>query len=661
MIEHSSELGTDRCWPAGMTRSRIGEGAAFELLTHETLEHSIPARFEQQVERYPDHLAIKTHRDKLTYAALNQASNRIAYAILARRGREAEPIALLLEQGAPVIAVILGVLKAGKMYVALDPSFPQAQLSHMLEDSQAALIVTDGKHLSRAQDWARNTRQVLNLDNLDPAAPTENPCLLLPANTLAHILYTSGSTGRSKGVVQTHGNILHKIMINANSLGISSADHLTLLYSCSYSASVKCIFGALLTGATLYPYDLKSQGLAPMADWLSHEEISVYFSVPTVFRGFISSLSGEEQFPTLRLVYLGGEPVTVRDVELYKKHLPAHCVLVNSLSSNETGPIRQYRITKETPMTGNVVPVGYATPDNEVSLLDESGVEVGVNEIGEIVVKSHFLTPGYWRQPERTAQALTPAPEGDGARIYRTGDLGRLRPDGCLEHLGRKDFQVKVRGYRVDVPEIEITLLSVANVKEAVVVARQDQSGEPRLAAYVIPVRHPAPTVSALRGALEGKIPEYMIPSAFILLEALPLTSNGKVDFRALPAPASARPELAHPFVAPRTPLEQGVARLWAEVLGLDQVGINDPFLELGGHSLLATQIASRVRDTFQVDIPLRSLLEAATVADMALLIAERQAELVAPGELSRLLAELEEPSANTIPQRPTSVVPPHQ
>jgi acyl-coenzyme A synthetase/AMP-(fatty) acid ligase/acyl carrier protein len=513
----------------------------------------------------------------------------------------------------------------------------------MVDDSQAALIVTNDRQLSLAKAWERDTRHVLNLDSLDGSVATENPGLLLPPNTLAHILYTSGSTGRSKGVVQTHGNILHKIMINANALHLSSDDHLTLLYSCSYSASVKCIFGALLNGATLYPYDIKGQGLAPMADWLDREEISVYFSVPTVFRNFVANLTGEGLFPKLRVVYLGGEPVTARDVELYKKHLAAHCVLVNSLSSNETGPIRQYFITKDTLITGNVVPVGYATQDNEVFLLDESGAPVGVNSIGEIVVKSHYLTPGYWRQPERTAQAFTPAPEGGGARIYRTGDLGRLRPDGCLEHLGRKDFQVKIRGNRIDVLEIELSLLSLANVKEAVVVARQDQTGEPWLAAYVVPARQPAPTISALRRTLRGKFPDYMIPSAFVLLEALPVSPNGKVGLRALPAPARTRPELEAPFVAPRTSLEQGVARIWAEILGLEQVGINDQFLDLGGHSLLATRIVSRIRETFQVDIPLQSLLEAATVAEMAVLIGQRQADMLPQAELARLLAEVEE------------------
>ena len=234
-----------------------------------------------------------------------------------------------------------------------------------------------------------------------------------------------------------------------------------------------------------------------------------------------------------------------------KSILPAHCVLVNSLSSNETGPIRQYFITKETQITGTVVPVGYATQDNEVFLLDESGAEVGVNEIGEIVVKSHYLDPGLLASAGTHRPSFHPAPEGGGARIYRTGDLGRLRPDGCLEHLGRKDFQVKIRGNRIDIPEIELACSPWQNVKEAVVVAREDQAGEPWLVAYVVPARQPAPTVSALRGALQGKFPEYMIPSAFVLLEALPLSLERQGGSPSTPGPRHDQARAGKPLRRP--------------------------------------------------------------------------------------------------------------
>jgi acyl carrier protein len=304
---------------------------------------------------------------------------------------------------------------------------------------------------------------------------------------------------------------------------------------------------------------------------------------------------------------------------------------------------RKFFMDKETPITGGVVPVGYAVEDNEVLLLDEAGHAVGFNHIGEIAVKSRYIAPAYWRRPDLTTATFLPDPEGGNARTYRTGDLGLMLPDGCLLHLGRKDFQVKIRGHRIELAEVEMALLDRGDIKEAVVVAREDHPGDLRLVAYLVPVSHPAPTVSDLRCLLQAKLPDYMIPAAFVMLDALPLTPNGKVDRHALPAPGSARPSLASPFVVPRTPTEDRLAQIWAEVLSLERVGIHDNFLDLGGHSLLAMQIASRAHDTFHVEVPLQSLFEVATVADMAAVIAEHQMKTVGDAALASLLTEVEE------------------
>jgi non-ribosomal peptide synthetase component F len=287
-MEHSSDPHFDR----------LGTVARVEPLTHEVTEQSIPARFEQQVAQFPHRLAVKSRRDTLTYAALNHMANRIADAILQQRGAGAETIALLFEQGAAVIAAILGVLKAGKIYVALDPSFPRAQLTHMLDDSQAVLIVTNGTHRSLANASTQGTRHVLNIDSLDGSVADENPDCRLSPDAIAHILYTSGSTGRSKGVIQTHRNVLHKIMVNTNSLGLSHHDRLSLLYSCGYSASVKCIFSALLNGAAVYPFDVKAEGVAPMADWLSHEGSACISRCPQCSAALSQRSPGASSFPS---------------------------------------------------------------------------------------------------------------------------------------------------------------------------------------------------------------------------------------------------------------------------------------------------------------------------------------------------------------------------
>jgi acyl carrier protein len=263
------------------------------------------------------------------------------------------------------------------------------------------------------------------------------------------------------------------------------------------------------------------------------------------------------------------------------------------------------------------VPVGYAVKDTEVLLLDDDGNQAGVNEVGEIAVRSRYLSPGYWRKPDLTQAAFSSNTNGGDLRVYRTGDLGRMMSDGCLVHLGRKDFQVKIRGHRIELAEIEMALFSLGAIKETVVVAREDRPGDKRLVAYLVARSNPAPTVSAVRRALVEKLPDHMIPSAFVFLDALPQTTTGKVDRKALPPPSRKRPELETALVLPRTPVESALANIWSGVLGLDQVGADDNFLDLGGNSLAAIQVISRVIATFGVDLPLRSLFESSTLGEM--------------------------------------------
>lgn len=603
----------------------IGPTNPFIPFPREEIEQSIPSRFEQQVARGPDRLAVRARGHTLTYTELNRTANRVARAILEQRGHRPEPIALFLDQGAAPIIAILGVLKAGKFYVPLDPQYPPDRVAYMLRDSEATLILTQRKHLPLARELARGAIGLLDMDELDPAFSPENPKVSLAAASLAYIMYTSGSTGQPKGVVGTHRSVLHDIRRITNSLHITMQDRQTLIRSHGFSGTVRDIFGSLLNGASLHPLNLVEEGIEKLADWLSEEKITTYRSVVSVFRSFVSTLRGGEQFPSLRLVYVGGEPAHKRDVALFQRHFSESCLFVNGMGITETGTVRHYFVAKHSRLPDESVPVGYPVEDVEILLLDPQGRDVGFHQIGEIAVKSRYLSPGYWKKPDLTRAKFLPGPSGGGERVYLTGDLGRMLPDGCLIHLGREDFQVKLRGQRVEVGEIELALLALDTIKEAVVVAREDHLGDPRLVAYVVPHRWPAPSLTAFRRALAETLPDYMIPAAFVLLDVLPLTPNGKVDRRALPAPGRARPPLETPFVAPHSPVEVVLARIWSEVLSLDQVGILDHFLELGGHSLLATQVVSRVLSRFQVDLSLRSLFESPTVAAMALVIAQRQ------------------------------------
>jgi amino acid adenylation domain-containing protein len=604
----------------------------------EDTEGSIPKRFEQQVDKYPDRMAIKTKNGTLTYEALNRAANQLARAILAQYEPSEEPIPLLLKPGAKMVIAILGVLKAGKTWVPLDPSYPYVRLTYILEDSQAKLVLTDNKNFPLANELAQDLYQLLNIDQIDNSFSDENLGLPISGNALAHILYTSGSTGQPKGVVHNHRNVLHYIRVHTNALHICKDDRLSLLSSFVHIAGVTATFRALLNGAALFPFDLMGEGIVNLATWLEREEITIYQSVPTVFRHLIDILNGDTNFPKLRLIHLGGERVTNRDVALYQKWFSPHCLLLNNLGATEVSTYRNYFINKETKISGSVVPVGYAVEDKEVLLLDEAGNDVGFNRIGEIAVRSPYLALGYWRKPEVTRQAFLPDHEDGSKRIYLTGDLGLMRPDGCLEYHGRKDFQVKIRGYRIKVAEIEMALLDHERIKEVAVIARENQNGEQMLVAYLVPAKQPTPTVSELQRFLNKRLPNYMVPSAFVRLDAIPLTPNGKIDRRALPVPGQA--DLEKSFVAPRTPVEERLASIWTEVLHREPIGIYDNFFELGGHSLLATQVISRISEALSVAIPLRSLFETPTVAGLAEIITLQLT--VAHDEMAELLTELE-------------------
>jgi acyl carrier protein len=286
--------------------------------------------------------------------------------------------------------------------------------------------------------------------------------------------------------------------------------------------------------------------------------------------------------------------------------------------------------------------VGYAVEDKEIWLLDADGGRVGFNEIGEIVVRSRYLSPGYWRRPDLTEAKFKTDPHGGEERLCFTGDLGLMLPDGCLMHKGRVDFRVKVRGYGVELAEVERTLLKHTGVREAVVMAGKNKAGESRLVAYFTSSQQSRPTVSDLRSFLQEKLPSYMMPSTFIGLDAMPLTRNGKLDRNTLPAPGNSRPELSTPFMAPRNSTEKSLADIWAEVLCLDQVGIDDNFFDLGGHSLSATRIISRVIESFQLKLSIDALFKSATVADMAAIIVQKHSQKASQEDISRILSELE-------------------
>ena len=625
----------------------------------EDIEQSIPGRFEQQVKQFPDHIAVRTRNHQWTYSELNQTANQIAQRILRSGDTGDERIALLLDHNAAMIAGIFGVLKAGKSYVPLDAAHPKARLSYILEDCQAGAILTNTGNLAFAKTLSNGTVELINVDEIAAGTPTSNPNLPISPETLAYILYTSGSTGQPKGVMQNHRNVLHHIGNYTNRLHLDASDRLTLISSYSFDAAVMDIFGALLNGASLYPMNIKDETPSALSDWIAEEKITIYHSTPTVYRYLVGTSAGPQagkrDLSTIRFVVLGGEEVQKKDTDLFRQNFSPQSIFVNGLGPTESTVTLQYFIDHKTEIPGNRVPVGHPVEDTEVLLLDEAGRQAEL--YGEIGIRSAHVALGYWRKPEMTKAAFLPDPEGGTRRIYRTGDMGRLLPDGSIAFVGRKDGQVKIRGHRVELGEIESALREHPRVRESVVIAREDAPGDPsaplrtgkRLVAYIVPGGRPGPSVSELREFLKERLPDYMVPSTLMMLETLPLTPNGKVDRKALPVPDQARPDLEKSFVAPRSPIEKLLAQIWAEVLGLERVGIHDNFFELGGHSLKATQVMSRLQDAFLVEMPLRTVFEAPTVADLAVAIGRSQAKRAGRETLTEVLTELEQLSEDEV------------
>ena len=436
---------------------------------------------------------------------------------------------------------------------------------------------------------------------------------LFSPNSLAYLLYTSGSTGEPKGITQSHRNVLHHIRNYTNSLHISARDCMSLLASYGFDAAVMDIFGALLNGATLLPFDIRKHDLKTLGEWITAQEVTIYHSTPTVFRHFLRALPKDYALAGLRSVVLGGEPLISQDFELFRKRFPTECLLVNGFGQTEYPFSLQYFADPKMEFAGRSIPIGYPLDETEVLLLNADGQPGQI--VGEIAVRSPYLAHGYWRRPKLTAAAFVPDPETPGRMIYRTGDIGRLLPNGMIEFLGRRDFQIKIRGFRIEPGEIEAVLSSLPAVGQVAVIAREDGPGDKQLVAYVVAAPGEAPAeAAALRRSLSERLPDYMVPSAFVALEALPLTPNGKLDRRALPGPERGRSE---GYRAPRTPQEEVLCGLFAEVLKLERVGIEDNFFALGGHSLIATRLVSRVRSTLGVELAIRTLFEAPTVAEL--------------------------------------------
>jgi aspartate racemase len=617
--------------------------------------------FEEQAERTPEAVAVVFDAQQLTYRELNRRANQLARHLRTLGVGPEALVGICVERSLEMVVGLLGILKAGGAYVPMDPSYPAARLKSMIDDAAPHVILTQERlveelpeleaevvHLDA--DWPVIAREAE--ENLD-SGPT--------ADDLAYLIYTSGSTGRPKGVMIEHRALSSYVATAIAAYELTSADRVLQFASLSFDASVEEIFPSLASGSTLVLRgDRMVDSMQRFVREVREYAISV-LDLPTAFWHELVAAFEREKLtlpPSVRLVIIGGEKALVHRVAQYHAHVgqTAHPArLINTYGPTEATVVAtSCELRPEgsrNHATKSEVPIGRPFGRARVYILDRHLNPAPIGVPGELHVGGPVIARGYLKRTELTEERFIPDPFSDApeARLYKTGDVGRWRSDGNIEFLGRIDDQVKIRGFRVEPDEVEAVLGQHPAVGQAVVVARQDASGDESLVAYTAPIREHAPSVAELRGYLRQKLPEYMVPSAFVVLEALPLTHSGKVDRKALPAPDPLAGRAEDAYAPPRTPVEEQLTEVWEEILSVGRVGIHDNFFELGGHSLLATRVVSRVREVFGVELPLRALFEHPTIAGLALAVTQMKAE--AEIDIEQILAQVEQLQGRSTPQ----------
>ena len=578
---------------------------------------SIHQLFENQVEQNHDAIAVIFENAQVTYQKLNIRSNQLAHH-LKKMGVGSEVlVGICVERSIDMIVGLLGILKAGGAYVPLDSNYPRDRLNFMLDDSKISILLTQEKLVDNFGNFP-NPVVYLDKDWETIAHESEeNPNSDVTSDNLAYVIYTSGSTGKPKGVAVTH-KAVNRLVCNTNYIKFSPDDKIAQASNTSFDAATFEIWGALLNGAQLVGIS-RDVTLSPheFALQLKHKGISILFLTTALFQQIARDVP--QAFSSLRYLLFGGEAVDARWVKkVLKQGAPKY--LIHVYGPTEGTTFSSYYCVQDVPESATSIPIGRPIANTQFYLLDADLQPVPIGIVGELYIGGDGLAREYINRPDITAERFISNPFNNKpeARLYKTGDLARYLPDGNIEFLGRIDNQVKIRGFRIELGEIEAILNQHPAVRETVVIIREEIPGDKHLIAYIVPDQQQTPTSMNLRQFLKEKLPEYMVPSAYVVLESLPLTPNGKVDRRALPAVDTLSFEMKEDYVAPRDRVEEVLVEIWAKVLGKQQIGVRDNFFELGGHSLLATQLISRIRDAFQIELSVRNLFESPTVASLA-------------------------------------------
>jgi amino acid adenylation domain-containing protein len=575
--------------------------------------------FEQQVSLHPDSVAVVFEERQLTYRELNQRANQVAN-FLRKRGVGPEVlVGVCLERCPEVLVALLGIWKAGGAYVPLDPAYPTDRLSFMLKDSAAKVLLTGSKH---KQLFASSTGETICLDTGWPVIAQENNSNLQTTSTpsnLAYVMYTSGSTGTPKGVMVLQSGLVNYLTWAVKTYAVQEGGSVPVHTSTSFDLTVTGLYPPLLVGGRveILPEDVGGQSLVKALK--NGRGRSLVKITPAHLELLNQQIRPEEASGSTKVFVIGGENLVAESLALWRKSAPATRLI------NEYGPTETvvgcctYEVAANDSATGSV-PIGRPIANTQLYILDRYRNPVPVGVTGELYIGGAGVARGYMNRAELTKEKFIADPFSGqiGSRLYRTGDLARYRQDGILEYFGRVDNQVKVRGYRIELGEIEATLASDPRVKSCAVLVREDEPGNKQLVGYVVLREGNSPTAQDLQQFVKQKLPEYMAPAQFVFLDSIPLTTNGKVDRKALPAPTYGNVSEDKGFAAPHTETEKAIADIWSKLMKLERIGIHDDFFDFGGHSLMAMKMVSQIEERFGVTLPLAEFLEEPTIAGLA-------------------------------------------
>jgi amino acid adenylation domain-containing protein len=585
-------------------------------------DESPVAAFERVAATFPSRIALGSDVWEPTYRELNETANRLAHRLIACGVASGDRVAILMSHDAPLVGAVLGILKTGSIVVVLDPGDPVSRLKMLIEDAEPSVIVTDVQNQNLAAEFGHAGCSILNFESETVMGPVQNPSIEIQPEQTAFLTYTSGTTGRPKGVMRPHRQLRRAAAAYSDAIHYTGNDRVPLFAMVSTGQGSVCLWWTLLNGAMLCPFSLKTRGIAGLADWIIVSGLTVYVSSASIFRTLVKTIDDRLVFANVRAVQLMSEPATADDFRAFRQHFPRTSIFVHTLSSSETSNIAWSRWTQDDDIPEGALPVGHFSRDMDVSLLGDDGQPVARGDVGEIVVKSRYLANGYWRDPKLTAERFSADLDGNGTRLLRTGDRGRINADGLLEFYGREDSRIKIRGNRIELLDIERALGGIPGIDRVAVVGVVRDGHEPLLVAFVVKKDDASLTAPRVKRALRSNLPLHMVPSRIVFLDSLPYNRGNKVDREAL-RQYSLPVRDGDKVDEPRTETEMLLADIWAEILELPDISRDDDFFNLGGDSLSGAIVAAQVYAALGVELSLGAIADHPTVSTLAAFIDE--------------------------------------